>query len=68
VAISKLPVSESLSTPWPVIMAGSVIAVFPADTHLLADAEVPGGGVANGRSQGLGICIFNLQSSISEVP
>lgn len=29
VAISKLPVSESLSTPWPVIMAGSVIAVFP---------------------------------------
>ena len=29
VSISKLPVSESLSTPWPVIMAGSVIAVFP---------------------------------------
>jgi multiple sugar transport system permease protein/cellobiose transport system permease protein len=29
VALSKLPVSESLSTPWPVIMAGSVIAVFP---------------------------------------
>ncbi len=29
VAISKLPVSESLSTPWPVIMAGSVMAVFP---------------------------------------
>ncbi len=29
VAISMLPVSESLSTPWPVIMAGSVIAVFP---------------------------------------
>ena len=29
VAISKLPVSESLSTPWPVIMAGSVFAVFP---------------------------------------
>lgn len=29
VAISKLPVSESLSTPWPIIMAGSVIAVFP---------------------------------------
>jgi ABC-type glycerol-3-phosphate transport system permease component len=29
VAISKLPVSESLSTPWPVIMAGSAIAVFP---------------------------------------
>jgi len=29
VAIAKLPVSESLSTPWPVIMAGSVLAVFP---------------------------------------
>ena len=29
VALAKLPVSESLSTPWPVIMAGSVIAVFP---------------------------------------
>ncbi len=29
VAISKLPVSESLSTPWPVIMAGGVMAVFP---------------------------------------
>ena len=29
VSISMLPVSEGLSTPWPVIMAGSVIAVFP---------------------------------------
>ena len=29
VSISKLPVSESLSTPSPVIMAGSVVAVFP---------------------------------------
>lgn len=29
VAISRLPVSEGLSTPWPVIMAGSVIAVCP---------------------------------------
>lgn len=36
VSISKLPVSESLSTPWPVIMAGSVIAVFPLVVIYLA--------------------------------
>jgi ABC-type glycerol-3-phosphate transport system permease component len=29
VSIAILPVSEGLSTPWPVIMAGSAIAVFP---------------------------------------
>ncbi len=29
VSISVLPVSEGLSTPWPVIMAGTTIAVFP---------------------------------------
>ena len=29
VSISVLPVSEGLSTPWPVIMAGSTIAVLP---------------------------------------
>ncbi|WP_103679808.1 carbohydrate ABC transporter permease [Alkalispirochaeta sphaeroplastigenens] len=29
VSISLLPVSEGLSTPWPVIMAGSSIAVLP---------------------------------------
>jgi multiple sugar transport system permease protein/cellobiose transport system permease protein len=29
VAISTLPVSEGLSTPWPVIMAGTTISVLP---------------------------------------
>jgi ABC-type glycerol-3-phosphate transport system permease component len=29
VAISVLPVSEGLATPWPVIMAGTTIAVVP---------------------------------------
>ena len=29
VAISVLPVSEGLSTPWPIIMAGTCVAVFP---------------------------------------
>jgi len=29
VSIAILPVSEGLSTPWPVVMAGSSIAVFP---------------------------------------
>ncbi len=29
VSIAVLPVSEGLSTPWPVIMAGSAIGVFP---------------------------------------
>lgn len=29
VSIAILPVSEGLSTPWPVVMAGSTIAVFP---------------------------------------
>ena len=29
VSISVLPVSEGLSTPWPVIMAGTTIAVLP---------------------------------------
>jgi len=29
VAISRLPTSEGLSTPWPVIMAGTTIAVLP---------------------------------------
>ncbi len=29
VSIAVLPVSEGLSTPWPVVMAGTTIAVFP---------------------------------------
>ncbi|MDC7232123.1 MAG: carbohydrate ABC transporter permease [Spirochaetales bacterium] len=29
VSLSQLPVSEGLSTPWPVIMAGATIAVLP---------------------------------------
>lgn len=29
VALSQLPVSEGLSTPWPVIMAGSTLSVLP---------------------------------------
>ena len=29
VSISLLPVSEGLSTPWPVIMAGVAIATLP---------------------------------------
>ena len=29
VTISLLPVSDGLSTPWPVIMAGTSIAVLP---------------------------------------
>jgi ABC-type glycerol-3-phosphate transport system permease component len=52
VAISKLPVSESLSTPWPVIMAGSVIAVFPLVIIYLIMQRFQVGGLQMGAVKG----------------
>ena len=39
VAISTLPVLEGLSTPWPVIMAGTTIGALPLITMYFHDLE-----------------------------
>jgi ABC-type glycerol-3-phosphate transport system permease component len=52
VAISVLPVSEGLSTPWPVIMAGTSVAVFPLIAIYLILQRFQVGGLALGAVKG----------------
>jgi ABC-type glycerol-3-phosphate transport system permease component len=52
VAISMLPVSEGLSTPWPVIMAGTTIAVLPLIAVYLVLQRFQVSGLALGAVKG----------------
>ena len=52
VAISVLPVSEGLSTPWPTIMAGTTIAVIPLIVAYLLLQNLQREGLALGAVKG----------------
>ena len=52
VAVSVLPVSEGLSTPWPVILAGATISVLPLVIIYFVLQRFQRGGLALGATKG----------------